>query len=150
MEYLPLIWYYIPERVVTIMICMNKWFLVFKSWRIKTNTVLLLPPWLGKTIRNVCLTHDIWYVTFVVINIPSLPHSCFQRIFITSNTVGAINGTGIAYPSRSSEFVQVLVDSCCSIFFFIIISILHLWTIYLWVPGNLKGLPIFTMNNIIK
>ena len=118
MEYLPLIWYYIPEHVVISMICMNKWFLVFKSWRIKTNTVLLLPPWLGKTIRNVWLTHDIGYVTFVVINIPSLPHSCFQRIFITSNTVGAINGTGIAYPSRSSEFVQVLMDSCCSIFFF--------------------------------
>ena len=35
-------------------------------------------------------------------------------------------------------------------FFIIIISILHLWTIYLWVPGNLKGLQIFTMNNIIE
>jgi hypothetical protein len=34
--------------------------------------------------------------------------------------------------------------------FFYIISILHLWTIYLWVPGNLKVLQIFTMNNIIK
>ena len=36
------------------------------------------------------------------------------------------------------------------VFVFFIISILHLWTIYLWVPGNLKGLQIFTMNNIIK
>jgi hypothetical protein len=35
-------------------------------------------------------------------------------------------------------------------FFFFNISILHLWTIYLWVPGNHKGLQIFTMNNIIK
>jgi hypothetical protein len=35
-------------------------------------------------------------------------------------------------------------------YYFFIISILHLWTIYLWVPGNLKGLQIFTMNNIIK
>ena len=36
------------------------------------------------------------------------------------------------------------------IYIFFIIFILHLWTIYLWVPGNLKGLQIFTMNNIIK
>jgi hypothetical protein len=43
--------------------------------------------------------------------------------------------------------LQLLLDT---LWFIIIISILHMWTIYLWVPGNLKGLQIFTMNNIIK
>jgi hypothetical protein len=37
-----------------------------------------------------------------------------------------------------------------NIYIFFIMSILHLWAIYLWLRGNLKGLQIFTMNNIIK
>ena len=58
---------------------------------------------------------------------------------------------GLRYPTFDS-LLELGYDlaSFFFLFFFFIISILHLWTIYLWVPGNLKGLQIFTMNNIIK
>jgi hypothetical protein len=45
---------------------------------------------------------------------------------------------------------KILLAHAFFFIYYIYRYILHLWTIYFWVPGNLKDLQIFTMNNIIK
>ena len=60
-----------------------------------------------------------------------------------------VKNTIMKFMKTQDKNTQISVY-CIQHYYFFIISILHLWTIYLWVPGNLKGLQIFTMNNIIK
>jgi hypothetical protein len=57
----------------------------------------------------------------------SIRISCFLFIYIEN----------LKIPKRVTRFLS---------FFFFIISILHLWTIYLWVPGNHKG---YIMNLVV-
>jgi hypothetical protein len=48
--------------------------------------------------KNICVTNDQGYVSFVVIIILSFIHDFSQGLYHKSTTMGATSGAGTAYP----------------------------------------------------
>ena len=89
-----------------------------RSVEVNTLKVLLSPLWSGWLLRNICVTNDHGYVPSVIIAVRSFPHSwLYHRICDKSNTMGATNGAGTAYPSGVHSVFQR--GSCLSIFHFL-------------------------------
>jgi hypothetical protein len=51
-----------------------------------TSTILRSPPWLGRPLRNICVTNDHGYVPLVVSIFRSFPHSWLITGFVTRLT----------------------------------------------------------------